>query len=367
MNNIQGQFKKRCVSEGAVHMPYDHGFSRADKFKISAVIPSYNEEKTIEKTVLSCLRQSRKIDQIIVVNDGSTDRTLSILKKYAAVITIVDMKKNSGNKSYAQQQGIRCVTGDLFIMVDADTELDREFTALIAKDFLRQDVTAVAGYIKSMHHNILTGCREIDYFVGQMIYKRAQAYMNYVYVMPGCATAFRTDFFRKNITFDHDTITEDLDFTYQTHELKQKILFNMNAYVYTQDPPTLHSYMNQMRRWYGGGWQNLRKHYKIIFHKPSAALILILMYADGLYYSALLLTLPFFNPNIIGAILLSSYIFALIFGVLGAITRRRPDLLLSILIHPLIKLLDTYIFFETFVQEIILRRKRMTWFKPQRV
>jgi len=361
--NLLGSF----VHSGAKNIKRKHCFSRADMFKISAVIPCYNEEKTIEKTVLSCLKQSRKIDQIIVVNDGSTDATMDVLAKYRSVITIVDMKQNSGNKSHAQQQGIRHTTGDIFIMVDADTELDREFTALIAKDFLHQDVTAVAGYIKSIQHNILTGCREIDYFVGQMIYKRAQSYLNYIYVMPGCATAFRTNFFKENIAFDHDTITEDLDFTYQTHELKQKIVFNTKAYVYTQDPPTLHSYINQMRRWYGGGWQNLRKHYKITFKKPSAALILFLMYADGLYYSALLLTFPFFNPNIIGAILFSSYIFALIFGILGAITRRRPDLLLSILIHPLIKLLDTYIFFETFIQEIILRRKRMTWFKPQRV
>lgn len=346
---------------------HDHSFSRADKFSVSAVIPCYNEETTIEKTILSCLRQSRKIDQIIVVNDGSTDGTMEILKKYRQAITIVDVKKNSGNKSHAQQRGIRFVTGDIFVMVDADTELDRDFTKHIVMDFLRDDVTAVAGYIKSMKHNILTGCREIDYFVGQVIYKRAQAYLNYVYVMPGCSTAFRTEFFKNNISFDHDTITEDLDFTYQTHKLRRKILFNTKAHVYTQDPPTMHSYINQMRRWYGGGWQNLHKHYKIIFKKPSAALILFLMYADGLYYSAILLTLPFLNPSLIGVILLSSYTFALILGSLSAVIRRRPDLLLSIMIHPLIKLLDTYIFFETFFQEIILHKKRMIWFNPQRV
>lgn len=349
------------------HTLYDHSFSRADKFSVSAVIPCYNEEKTIEKTVLSCLRQSHKIDQIIVVNDGSTDKTMDVLRKYASVITIVDMKENSGNKSHAQQRGIGRVTGDLFIMVDADTELDRDFTKHIVKNFLREDVTAVAGYIKSMKHNILTGCREIDYFVGQLIMKPAQSYINYLYVMPGCATAFRTDFFKTNINFDHDTITEDLDFTFQTHALKKKIIFNRKAYVYTQDPSTLHCYINQMRRWYGGGWQNLLKHFSIVLRKPSAAFMLLLMNGEAFYYSAILLTLPIINPSLLGVLLLSSYIFSLLFGIIAAISRGRPDLLLSIAIHPMVKMIDTYIFMETFVQEIILRRKRMTWFKPQRI
>lgn len=74
--------------------------------KISLLIPSYNEEKSLEKSIKSALSQTRALDEIIVINDGSTDSTEAILKKLSLaypILNVVNLEKNTGNKSKAQQ------------------------------------------------------------------------------------------------------------------------------------------------------------------------------------------------------------------------------------------------------------------------
>jgi glycosyltransferase involved in cell wall biosynthesis len=74
--------------------------------KISLLIPSYNEEKSLEKSIKSALSQTRALDEIIVINDGSTDSTEVILKKLSLlypILNVVNLEKNTGNKSKAQQ------------------------------------------------------------------------------------------------------------------------------------------------------------------------------------------------------------------------------------------------------------------------
>ena len=71
------------------------------KNTVSILIPAYNEEKGIENSIKSCLNQTVKPDNVIVINDGSTDNTLKILQKYKNKIKIINLKENTGNKSKA--------------------------------------------------------------------------------------------------------------------------------------------------------------------------------------------------------------------------------------------------------------------------
>ena len=103
--------------------------------KISILIPCWNEEKSIRACVKSCLKQTRKADEIIVVNDGSIDNSLNILKSFGSKIKIVHQAVCSGNKSYAQEIGLKHVTGDVFICSDADTLLDKHFVERIETHF----------------------------------------------------------------------------------------------------------------------------------------------------------------------------------------------------------------------------------------
>ncbi len=334
--------------------------------KISVLIPCYNEERTVRACVESILTQTRKADEIIFVNDASTDTTLEILHSFGDAITVLTTPRNCGNKSYAQEYGIPYVTGDIMVTTDADTIMSPTFLSQIEKDFQDPEVHAVAGYIKSVRHNWITACRELDYLIGQDIHKRAQSHLQAIIVIPGCASAFRTETFRKHVSFDHDTVTEDLDFTFKIHRDNLRIVYDRHAVVYTQDPHTLIGYVNQMRRWVGGGWQNLMKHWRVIFSKPGQAFEIGFVYIEGLVFGSLIFILPLIDITYFFIALSGHFIGAILLGVYGVIRRRRFDLLLYAPLFPLIVLLNSYIFLEQFIKEVILRRRMDSWYKPLR-
>lgn len=336
------------------------------RLKISILIPCHNEEKSIFRSVQSCLKQTRPADEVVVVNDGSTDKSLEILTSFGDAIKIVNLEKATGSKSYAQEYGLQFVTGDIFIATDGDTLLGANFVELMEADFQNEEIAAVSGYVKSLKHNWLTACRAFEYALGQNVHKLAQSYVNFMFVIPGAAGAFRTELFKANIHFDHDTITEDLDFTYKFHKLGLKLAYDRNAISYTQDPATLPQYINQIRRWLGGGWQNLLKHFTVI-NEPVRALELSLIYIEGLVFSALLLIMPFINWYYSVYFLGAYFVVIVALAVWAAIKERRLDILWVIPAFPLVIFINAWIFLEQFIKEIILGRKNLVWFHPDRV
>lgn len=335
--------------------------------KVSALIPCYNEEKNVEATIQSCLRQSVKFSQIIFVDDCSTDRTPEILNKYAQLITVVRTPQNTGNKSSAQEYGLQYVTGTVMVTIDADTLLHPDFVKEVSGSFRNRAVVAMAGRVQSIPYNWLTLCRAYDYAIGHHIHKLAQSYLNYIFVMPGAASAFRTKAFQKYITFDHDTITEDLDFTYKLHFNNKKIVYNSRAITFTQDPADLKNYINQMRRWFGGGWQNLLKHRRQVSYNPTQSFEIALLYAEGAIFSALLFIIPILNPWFALWLMASYFVVAQVFAIWAAIKEKRPMLLLVPFPYFIMLFVNAYIYLEQFVVEIVLKKNNLVWFKPERV
>ncbi|MDP2090928.1 MAG: glycosyltransferase family 2 protein [Candidatus Gracilibacteria bacterium] len=336
--------------------------------KISIIIPAYNEEETIGACLKSCLNQTRKADHIIVVNDGSTDRTGKIIDSFGKKVNGIHLTKNTGNKSHVQQIAINHVTDDVFIATDADTILDKHFVEQIEKSFNNAKHTvAVCGYVISMKGNWVTGCRELEYIVGQDVHKRAQAIINSILVMPGCATGFKTDFFKKHVTFDHDTIAEDLDFSYKINNYKKTrhILFNNKAIVYTQDPDTLGAYIHQLKRWQGGGWQCLKKHFGDV-NKFFFIFELSLAYIEGLVFSIMVFVIPFVNLKMYFHGLILFYTYTTILGIYGAIRRKRIDLFFYSFFIIIFSYINSYVFITEFYKQIIKNNKSLIWFKPER-
>lgn len=335
--------------------------------KISIVIPCHNEEKAIRACVESCLEQTRKADQILVINDGSTDRSGEILAEFGDKIQVLSIPKATGNKSRAQERGLPLVSGDIFIATDGDTILHKNLVAEMEKNFLEDSsVVAVGGYVESLKYNWLTACRELDYIIGQDIYKVAQSYIGALFVIPGCAGGFRTDVFRQYMSFDHDTLTEDLDFTYKLHKNYFKIVYNRHAIAYTQDPAALKEYINQMRRWYCGGWQNLKKHWKIVGLKPNNSLQVTLTYAEGLLFSAVMFIFPFINFHLFTIMLIPYAVFIAGIGIYASISRHRIDLLYFSPLYLLLIYIHAAIFLEQFWKEVVMNQTNLIWFHPER-
>jgi len=334
--------------------------------KISLLIPCWNEEPTIVACVESALAQERPLDQIIVVNDGSTDNSRAILAKYEDRITVVNTLENSGSKSRAQEYAMQFIDCEVILMTDADTVLSPQFTTRAEKAFSDPNVHAFAGYIKSLKHNWLTACRELDYIIGQDLHKTAQAHLEAVIVIPGCGAGFRMSTFKKYITFDHDTLTEDLDFTYKLHEQDLKIYFDKHAVVNTQDPDTLPAYIKQMRRWIGGGWQCLVKHWQVVLSRKGHAVEISLIYIEGMLFGMLFFLLPFINILYFGAFFIGYFFIAMLVGLYASHRRKRPDLMWFAVFFPFVLILNSYVFFEQFISRVLLRRKDLTWYKPKR-
>ncbi|MES2748922.1 MAG: glycosyltransferase family 2 protein [Patescibacteria group bacterium] len=335
--------------------------------KISILIPCHNEEKSIKACVLSCLQQTRQPDEIIVVNDGSTDSSAEILASFGDAIRVITIPVATGNKSHAQERGLEFVTGDIFVATDGDTVLDKDFIRYVEEDFMMNNhLSALGGYVRSVKHNWLTACRAFEYAVGQNLHKLAQHHLGFLFVIPGAAGVFKTADFKKYISFEHDTLTEDLDFTYRLHQLDLKVLYDRRLVVFTQDPATLYSYINQVRRWFGGGWQCLRKHYKLATLQPKVALELSIMYVEGLVFSTLLFVLPFLSLEFYLYFLMSYFVLATSFAIFAAYKEKRPELLLVPIPYILLVFINAYVFLEQMVKEIFLVQKNLHWFQPQR-
>lgn len=336
--------------------------------KISLLVPCYNEEKSLDASIKSCLNQTRAFDELIFVNDCSTDKSAEVLKRYSGLIYAYKTPKNTGNKSSAQEFGLQYITGDIVVMTDADTLLKSDFVEQIEKSFDNHpSVVAVAGRVQSISYNWLTLCRAYEYAIGQNIHKIAQDYINYIFVMPGAASAFKTETFRKIITFDHDTLTEDLDFTYKLHDHNLKIIYNPKAISYTQDPADLKNYINQLRRWFAGGWQNLIKHYGSAPRNLTMAFELSLLYSEGLIFSVLLFTLLILNVWMAAWLLVGYLVIAMIIGIVMAFKEKRWALAIAAFPYMILIFINAYIYLEQFIKEVVFKRKNLIWFKPERL
>ncbi|MBI2601278.1 glycosyltransferase family 2 protein [Candidatus Daviesbacteria bacterium] len=267
--------------------------------QIAILVPAHNEEVVLSRTLESALKLVAKRD-LYVVNDGSTDKTASIARRFTNnVLTL----KTSQGKAVALNNGIahfKLVSKYQFIFpVDADTKISSDFTNKALKVFeadSKQKIVCVIGKVTGESNNWLTSYRMWEYEVSQLIHKAAQEKEQAIIVCPGCASVYRSSLFSK-IKFSSDTVVEDMDLTFLIHRKKiGKIAFAPQAKVVTQDPYTLKDYLKQVRRWYKGYWQCLKK-YSIPWGKQALdfelSLLTIEGLAGGLMAGLLLLSFPF--------------------------------------------------------------------------
>ncbi len=234
---------------------------------ISLIIPAFNEEKTIEKSIQSLLELDYPNYEIIMVDDGSTDKTLTKAHKFETSKLRVIHQQNQG-KANALNNGIKISKGEIIVTVDADTTLNKDSLKKIATRFAKNDnIGAVAGNVKVVPEksliNIIQGA---EYTIGINLIRKAQSVLGCVMIVPGPIAALKRNAIEKAGFFSDDTFAEDFDITMKILKQGYRVEYEDEAISCTDAPKNIEDLMKQRRRWYRGLLQVLDKHRNLYFN-----------------------------------------------------------------------------------------------------
>ena len=233
--------------------------------KVSVIIPAFNEENTIGLTLDSILKSEypkSKLD-IFVVDDGSTDNTYKIAKRYEIKgIRVFKMPKNSG-KGAALNFGIPKAKGEIIFTMDADTTVRFDSLKKMVRYFKDPEVMSVTpGMITRNPKNVIQRIQYMEYLTGIFLRKTFAA-LNAVHITPGAFSAYRKEFFDKYGGYDENNITEDLEVALRIQFHKYKIENAPDAPAYTNPPAKFSHLLKQRRRWYVGLMRNIWSYRKL--------------------------------------------------------------------------------------------------------
>ncbi|MES1202533.1 MAG: polysaccharide deacetylase family protein, partial [Pseudomonadota bacterium] len=236
--------------------------------RVDVMIAAFNEEAVIVKTIASALASSDVDVKIIVVNDGSTDGTLeAVNRQYAHEPRVLVLSKTNGGKAAALNFALAHVEAPIVVGVDADTQIDANALAALARRFAEDDIAAVAGNVRvGNRRNFITRWQSIEYTTSQNIDRRALAHVNAITVVPGAIGAWRTQALREVGGYGSDTLAEDMDLTWRLRRAGWRIANEPRAIAYTEAPASLGALMKQRFRWTFGTLQCLWKHRSALFH-----------------------------------------------------------------------------------------------------
>jgi len=227
---------------------------------VSVIVPAYNEEEVIGRTIEPLLEVDYPNKEIIVVDDGSTDRTFEIASRYGKAGVKVYHKENGGKFS-ALNYGLKFARGEIIVTVDADSIVGRDALKELVKKFKDSTVAAVCGNIKVLNRvNWLTRCQALEYITSINIFRRALDAFGVITVVPGALGAFRKSVLEAGGLYDKDTVTEDFDVTVKTLKAGSIVQASSHAVAYTEAPQTLRDLYRQRMRWYKGNFQTIIKH-----------------------------------------------------------------------------------------------------------
>lgn len=279
---------------------------------VTVVVPAYNEEAVIVECAQSLLNLNYPELEIIVVNDGSDDTTLSRLRSAfdlqpidapvpfdvpsepietvyqstdANNLRVID--KENGGRADAVNAGIWLAEQPLFCTVDADSIIDRDGLLQAVEPFLEQpeETVATGGTIRvangctiengtidsvGLPSNRLAGIQTMEYlrafYSGRLGLDRLNALM----LISGAFGVFRTDLVREVGGYETDSVTEDFELTLRLHRYLREqgrdynVEFVPEPVVWTEVPESRTAFSRQRRRWYRGLLDTMTRHRQMV-------------------------------------------------------------------------------------------------------
>jgi cellulose synthase/poly-beta-1,6-N-acetylglucosamine synthase-like glycosyltransferase/spore germination protein YaaH/peptidoglycan/xylan/chitin deacetylase (PgdA/CDA1 family) len=247
--------------------------------KIAVLVPAYNEEKVIVRTVRAVLNSDYPDLRVIVIDDGSRDRTLEVaraafVREEAAGKVLILTKPNAG-KAEALNYGIEHIQdAELFVGIDADTIIARDAISHLAPHFINPKVGAIAGNAKVGNRvNLWTRWQALEYITSQNFERRSLDVLGAVSVVPGAIGAWRVSAVREAGGYQVDTVAEDADLTMALLRLGYRVEYEDMALAYTEAPTNANGLMRQRFRWSFGILQAVYKHRGVFGRKGALGFV----------------------------------------------------------------------------------------------
>lgn len=265
--------------------------------RVSVLVPAWNEEVGILKTMQSVLDTDYTNLELIVINDGSTDQTHDLITQFIQQHPELNASQNSvdirylnlsnGGKANALNRGLKEVTGEFVVTVDADSVMDTKAIINLLQHFEEDaKVGAVAGnVIVGNRKKTIALLQQLEYLYG-FFFKRADSIFNAVYIIGGAAAAYRKSALDAVGGFDEHIITEDIEMSTRILSKGYKTRYAANAVIYTEGPSEWKGLCQQRLRWKYGRILTFIKHRKLFFNlklgKPYLSFLIlpIAVYAE---------------------------------------------------------------------------------------
>jgi len=233
--------------------------------RVAVLIPAYNEEKVIVRTIRSVMMSTYKNIRIIVIDDGSKDNTFDVAREaYPADIAsgrLTVMSKPNGGKADALNYALERLDEEIYVGIDADGVIAHDAIARLVPHFANPRIGAVAGNAKVGNRvNLWTRWQALEYITSQNFERRALDLFDVVMVVPGAIGAWRTAPVRAGGGYHSNTVAEDADLTMNLLEQGYCVIYEDQALAFTEAPVNADGLIRQRFRWSFGILQAIYKH-----------------------------------------------------------------------------------------------------------
>ena len=236
---------------------------------VTIIVPCWNEEKTVSKTIYSLLSLDYPKNKlkIMIVDDGSTDRTWDNIQKFRNNPQIEMHHKENGGKYTALNFGLSKLTTELVGCLDADSFVHKDALKNIVTYFQNKEIMTVTPSVKLWQpKGPLQLLQKVEYGFG-IFTRKMFHYMQAVYITPGPFSIFRKEVFDKLGGYEHAHNTEDIEIALRMQKNGYKIAHAHNAFVYTVPPNNLRKLLKQRVRWSHGFIKNAIDYRDMFFNK----------------------------------------------------------------------------------------------------
>jgi len=283
---------------------------------VSILIPAHNEEFTIERCVRSLAELDYYADdkcnyEIIVINDGSTDKTGEVLARlkgefeYLRIVTRKPPRAGRG-KGYVLNDGVRICQGEVIAVFDADARIDPDFLGKIIPYLDEEDVAGVQARVRMYNadRNLLTLMQEVEFSIFGNVILRARDVMGKSGFLGGNGQLTRKKFVEDIEGWDGFAVTEDLNMSVKLIMDCNKIRYCPEAVVWQEAVPEWKAFFRQRVRWATGNLETL-----FVYLAPLIdAKIPLYKKVDSIQYLVFLLFTVFVMLGYIVAILNLTYV-----------------------------------------------------------